>query len=85
MRSDISRMFIHLFLHLRHHDGDTLICEQAVAAGALIDVPQIHIPLRTVQIFLADIPEERVCVTASRVCKVIFVLMAFFALGVLLD
>ena len=85
MCPDIAGVFVHLFLHLGQNDGDTFVCEQTVAAGALIDVPEIHIPVRTILVFLADIPEERVCVAASGVCKVIFIFVTFLALGVLLN
>ena len=67
MRPDIAGVFVHLFLHLGQHEGDSLIREQAVAAGALVDVAKIYIPLRAILILFADIPEERVCITAGRI------------------
>ena len=45
MRPDVALTFVHLFLHLGKYDRNTLVREQAVAAGALINVLEIYISL----------------------------------------
>ena len=65
---DIAGVFVHLFLHLGQNDGDTFVCEQTVAAGALIDVPEIHIPLGSVTMQLHDVTDESIRIATSRVC-----------------
>ena len=83
MCPDISRMFIHLLLHLRQHDGHTLIREETVTAGSLIDVLEIHIPLWSFAMQLHNTADERIRIATGGVCLVVPVFVSVFAIPVL--
>ena len=83
VRPDISGMFIHLFLNLRQHNGNTLVREQAVAAGTLINIFQIYIPLRSIAVQFQNAADERIRVAAGSVVSIIPVLVTVLAVRVL--
>ena len=77
MSPDVAWVFVHLFLHLGQYDGNTLVSEQTVAAGALINVPEIHIPPGSITVQFQDAADERIRIATGRTGKVIFIFRCF--------
>ena len=83
VRPDIAGMLIHLLLYLRQHDGYTLVGEQTVAAGTLIDIFEIHIPLWRIAVQFQNAADERIRIAASSVVSIVLVLVTVLAVRVL--
>ena len=82
MRPNIAGVVVHLFLRLRQHDGNALVREQAVTAGALIDVSEIHIPLGSIAMQFHNATDERICITTGWIRKIVLVFVAVPAIPI---
>ena len=82
---DVAGVVVHFLLYLGQDNGDTFICEQTIAAGTLINVLEIHIPLWSVTMQFHDTADERICVATGGVCKIVLVFVAIRTLWMLFE
>ena len=83
MRPDIAGVFVHFLLCMGQDNRNTLIRKQTIAAGTLIDILEIHIPLWSVTVQFQNAADECIRIATGWVCQVVLVFITVFAIGVL--
>ena len=83
VRPDVTGVIVHFVLHLGQHDGYPLVREQTITTGALINIFQIYIPLRSIAVQFQNAIDERIRIAAGRIICVIPVLVTVLAVRVL--
>lgn len=85
MCPDVTGMFVHFLLHLGQHDGYALVHEQTVAAGSLVDVLQIHIPLWSITMQFQNAVDERIRIATGGISQIVLVFVTVLTILVLLQ
>ena len=71
VRPDVTGVIVHFVLHLGQHDGYPLVREQTITTGALINIFQIYILLRSIAVQFQNAIDERIRIAAGRIICVI--------------